>query len=99
MKRIIVAIIDNKANDIVGNYLYIQRAMATAVRMFQDSMAQPDTMFAKHPEDFDLWELGELDEQAMTITGPATILITGKAMKASLNGLGPKDKPATIKRA
>lgn len=82
-RRIITAIIDNKANDIIGQYLHVQRATATAVRMFQDAMTNPETMLHKHPEDFDLYQLGELTDEH-TIEGPKELIITGKALKAAL---------------
>lgn len=83
MRRIVTAIIDTKATDITGNYLYIHKHMAQAVRMFQDAIANPEipTMH-QHPEDFELWQLGELTDENR-LEGAAELLITGAAARAA----------------
>lgn len=82
MNRILIAIIDNKSNEMVGNYIYIHKHLATAVRMFQDAASDQSSMLSRHIDDFDLVQLGDIDEDHK-ITPTREILITGKAMRAS----------------
>lgn len=84
MKRMIVAIWDHKAQDIVGNSLTIHRHGATAVRMFTD-IANTDrqgNMLQQHTEDFDLIQVGYLNDDG-TIEPAKEILLAGKIMKAA----------------
>lgn len=88
MKRILIAIIDNKSSEMVGNYIYVHRHIATAVRMFQDAASDKQSMLSRHLQDFDLVQLGEIDDNN-DITLGKEILITGKALQAA------NEKPAT----
>lgn len=60
--RNLYAIIDNKAEDIIGG-IQIHRHEAAAVRMYNDVANTEGTMLNKHPGDFDLVQLGHLDEK------------------------------------
>lgn len=42
---------------------FFAHTIGAAVRAFQDGMNDPQTPMAKHPEDYDLWHLGEWDDQ------------------------------------
>lgn len=45
---------------------------AVAMRTFQEWTRNPDSFFAKYPNDFELFELGELDQ----VTGRITVYET-----------------------
>ncbi|UIB81452.1 nonstructural protein [Flyfo microvirus Tbat2_130] len=47
---------------------FFQPSSAAAVRAIKGEMQNPESMLAKHPGDFELWCLGEYDEQKGTIT-------------------------------
>lgn len=84
MRRIIVAIIDNKANDIVPQTMvWIHKHSATAVRMYIDAVSDTRGQMFHHLEDYDLVQLGELDDNNL-INPSYEIIMTGKAYKASI---------------
>lgn len=83
MKPILTAIIDNKADEIVGKYIYIHKHMATAVRQFQDAADDKGSMLNKHTEDFDLWKLGELNEDN-SINAAPELIMKGTVLKAAM---------------
>lgn len=84
MKRLIVAIIDNKSGDTVPQtMLWIHKHLATAVRMYGDVANDPKGQIHHHMEDYDLVQLGEINSQN-EITPAYEILMTGQAFKASL---------------
>lgn len=64
----IYAIIDNRAKALVGPVLHHFRHDAPAVRMFTDVMMGEG--FAKHMIDFDLWELGVMNEPNLETNKP-----------------------------
>lgn len=75
----IIAIIDNKAEDITPqHYLWIHRHIATAIRMFTDIINDPNTQVHQHPADYDLVQLGTLNE-LNRLTPTYEILMTGRA--------------------
>jgi len=41
---------------------------AIAIRSFSDALADPQVEMAKHPEDYQLWRLGDFDDNAGTLT-------------------------------
>lgn len=43
---------------------------AAAVRAFTDHVRDPQSDFAKHPEDYELWWLGEYNDQDGSFTPP-----------------------------
>ena len=45
-----------------------------AIRMFADTCEQSDTLFAKHPEDFEIYKLGELNDESGEIKPEVTYL-------------------------
>ena len=72
----IIAIIDNVAHDIAGQ-LTLHQHDTTAFRYFNDAMTHPDSYIGKHKEDFDLVQLGILDDD-LTIIAQKEIMLTGK---------------------
>lgn len=71
----IYAIYDNVAQAIIGG-LHIQPHAAPAIRMFGDVAALPNSSIGLHPADFDLVQLGVLNEDN-TITPQKEIILTG----------------------
>lgn len=51
-----------KDNKIGFSTVFTAPNNAAAIRMFGDTCADPKTMFGAHPEDFDLYVLGEMNE-------------------------------------
>lgn len=58
------AIYDKKAEDIVGNVIYLHRHEAAAVRMFADAASSPNSPVKKYPGDFCLIRLAVLKQDA-----------------------------------
>lgn len=58
---------------------------APAIRAFSDVAADPNTQVGRHPSDFELVELGILDDQAGEVVAqvPARTVITGVVWQAS----------------
>lgn len=82
MKRI-YAIRDNVANEFSGG-LHLHSGDAAAVRFFYDVSADPKTMIAQHPKDFDLCSVADYNEQTGEVVnaGLQTIM-TGEALLAA----------------
>lgn len=57
-----------------------------AMRWFGDAMSDQRNIMTKHPEDYDLYQVGEQEDDG-TIVGliPPVIIITGDAMAEMLN--------------
>lgn len=47
----------------------IVRAQGEAIRMFVDEAQNPDSRIKKHPQDFDLYKVGEWDDQTGELSG------------------------------
>lgn len=60
MKLYIVAVFD-QAIEAFGRPFTVVHA-GQAVRSFIDETKNPDSEIAKHPADFELWQLGHLDD-------------------------------------
>lgn len=87
----IYAILDTKANAIIGG-LQLHKHPSAAIRTFGDIAADPKSMIARHPEDYELIELGTLHEDASVAKGfnhciqalpEHEVIITGKAWAAA----------------
>lgn len=78
----IYAIYDNQAKQYVGG-LHLHAADAAAIRMFGDIARDPQTMVARHTEDFELHKLGHVDLTTGVLytsneeTTYPTVIITG----------------------
>lgn len=78
----LIAIFDNKASDIVG-IIQIHRHVATAIRMFRDVAEAPNSQIQKHPEDFDLVQVGWLSDDSKTIEPVFELVMKGSALLAA----------------
>ena len=82
MKKSIYAIVDTKAETIIGG-LHLFAHEAAAVRFFGDIASDAQTMVARHIGDHQLLELGEIDETTGDIRPDSRVVITGAAWKAA----------------
>lgn len=57
----VFAVYDNKAQAFMEPFF--ARNAATAIRAFQDNISRPDSIFAKYPNDFVLYQIGEFNDQ------------------------------------
>lgn len=81
MKFLLIAIKDN-AVDAFQPGIHVVRAKGEAMRNFSDAINDPNNkQLHQHAEDFDLWILGELDDQDGTISGKPTRLTRGTDVK------------------
>lgn len=60
--RNLYAIEDTVANDLIGG-IHIHRHEAAAIRMFSDVAQLEGSMINRHPQDYQLIQLGHLDEK------------------------------------
>lgn len=67
----IYAIKDNKLG---FEQVLIAPNNASAIRMFGDSCRDENCLFALHPEDFDLYKIGEMDENTGTLKSDVQFL-------------------------
>lgn len=79
MPRKIIAIIDTLSNDVAGQLMLFPHD-APAIRFFGDVATHPESQVAKHIEDYQLVQLGILDDDCSIITD-RRILITGSQWK------------------
>lgn len=83
MIQSLYAVYDLVSESFVGG-VHCFAADAAAVRMFGDALADPASMLAKHPNDFQLACLGQLDLGTGVITvPPVRVVLTGEAWAAS----------------
>lgn len=88
----IYAIIDKKADAIIGG-LQLHKHEAAAVRVFVDIASDPNTMVARHPEDFDLIAIGALmEDHTIVATARPLVIVTGTAIKASMNAANTEER-------
>lgn len=81
MPRIIIAIIDTLAKDIIGP-IQVFAHPAPAVRMFSDVANDNRTAIHNHVEDHELVMLGTLNED-LTVTADYKVIITGAQWRAA----------------
>lgn len=81
MPRLITIIRDNVAQDLAGP-ITIVRHEAQAIRFFSDIAVDPQTMIYRHPTDYDLIQIGVLEDD-LTLTPTQRTIITGAAWKAA----------------
>jgi len=67
MKVIVVAVFDRALGGF-NRPFYVQ-ARGLALRSFQDELNRPDSELAKHPADYELWQLGTWDEESGEFEG------------------------------
>lgn len=87
MKMQVMAIFDKA----LGAYMrpWFAQAIGQATRMFQDELANTQGDMHKHPEDYNLYHLGEWDDQQGTFEnytgGSPKLVITGANLKGGNN--------------
>lgn len=62
----IFSIYDKKAQAYMSPFYYHQKGQA--LRAFEDAVNDPQTPFTKHPEDFQLFHIGEWNDSTGKIT-------------------------------
>lgn len=67
MKVIVVAVFDRALGGF--NRPFYVAARGLAVRSFADEVNRPDGDLGKHPEDYELWQLGTWDEESGEFEG------------------------------
>lgn len=84
--KMIVCSIKDRAADAFGRPFYVP-AVGVAIRSFQDEVNRSDaeSQIYQHPEDFDLFELGEFDDATglFLLFDNPKLLMLGKQAKAS----------------
>lgn len=87
MRTGIYAVLDLVAQIIIGNApggLMLHKHPAAAVRMFTDALSDPQMIFNKHPEDFNLVLLGHLnDDNTLDALPELEVVLAGKQWKLS----------------
>lgn len=91
---IICSIEDTKAEEFRG--LYLQRTQEAAVRMFHDAIIGgngSDSMLRRHPEDYQLVQVGNFDEESgrIEIMDPLVLMTADRIVQRYQ-----RDKPATL---
>ena len=82
MRKQIIAIWDNVAEDIAGQLLLFPHE-APAIRFFTDVATMPDSQVARHVADYDLVRLGYLEEDGTITPGGRETILTGAAWAAT----------------
>lgn len=75
----LVSIRDTK----VGTFgvVTVVRSFGEAERMFADLVSDAGTLVGKHPEDFDLWHVGDYDDSTGAITPANNLIVSGSSYK------------------
>lgn len=79
MKQVVVAVFD-RAAQLFGRPFFVQ-ASGQAIRSFTDEVNRKDEQrgeFARHPDDFDLWQLAVYDDGQGQFEPEQKMLVRGK---------------------
>lgn len=79
MKQVVVAVFD-RAAALYGRPFFVQAA-GQAIRSFTDEVNRKDEQrgeFARHPDDFDLWQLAVYDDNLGAFESSVQMLVRGK---------------------
>ena len=93
--KIIYAIRDKAADDLVGNAMYLLFLFnrdEQAIRYFADAMATDKSILALHPEDYQLIRMGELKDSGEIIGYEAPhvrVVIEGASVHAAMQANTP----------
>lgn len=74
--RYLIAIVDTKANDIIGP-IQLFRRTEPAVRMFTDLCKTKDNPIGLHVADHELQIFGTMDDDSLEMTYDRSVIITG----------------------
>lgn len=80
----VYSVYDSKAQASVFQYFADTRGIA--MRGFIDQCEKDGTMYAKHPGDFSLFEVGEFDETTQLVKGYDAVVNLGSALEFVGNG-------------
>jgi len=83
MEQPMVCIFDRAMNGFLRPFLV--PSTGVAVRQFSDEVnrAAEDNNMYQHPEDFDLFHVGNFEDKDGTFSGPVTLLVRGKDVSRS----------------
>lgn len=79
MRQVVVAVFD-RAAQLYGRPFFVQAA-GQAIRSFTDEVNRKDSErgeFARHPDDFDLWQLAIYDDGLGAFEAQQVMLVRGK---------------------
>lgn len=85
MARKLMVVVDIVAKDVVGPVLYFQHN-APAIRFFTDAIQDETTPLSKHPADYELRQIGILDDN-LTVTLHQETIVTGEQVLEQLKKL------------
>lgn len=78
------AILDLKAGMYSPPYLAPSRG--SGIRMFGDAVTAPESAMAKHPEDYELYEVGMYDDGDASLVGAKPCVLSGRAVDYVMKG-------------
>lgn len=92
MRQLLLCVILDRLAQSIGPVMAYP-ASASAVRSFTDLALDPATMVHKHPEDYDLMQVGFIDEGSGVIEPcvPPVVILTGAAWAASQQRSAPEN--------
>lgn len=70
-----------KDNKIGFSQVFVAPNNVAAIRMFGDTCKDKSTIFYNHPEDFELYALGEMDDNTGVITAEVSFLERATSFK------------------
>lgn len=84
MARLFVCAVRDRAIDSFGTPIFVV-ATGQAIRSFADEINNGESQFAKHPDDYDLYQLGMFDSDEGTLVPqhPVKLLSVGKDLRIS----------------
>lgn len=90
----LLCVVRDRLADAIGPVMVFP-AVPAAIRSFSDLAIDPSTLVARHPGDFDLLQVGVIDEGSGEVIAnvPPLVLLTGVAWLAAQS---PRDKPEDV---
>lgn len=76
MKHVVCSVYD-RAAQFYGRPFFVVAA-GQATRSFRDEVNRSDSEMGKHPEDFDLWQLGVFDDNSGLFEPAVVQMVRGK---------------------
>lgn len=81
MKRL-YAVVDIKASLMVGSLMVFSHP-AVAVRAFGDVLSDKGSILSRHPQDFNLIEVGSVSDEGVVVGGEPQLVMSGEAWVAA----------------
>jgi len=83
-----VCAVRDRATDVYGQPMFVAH-VAAALRIFGDEINGSQSMLSRHPEDFDLYLLGEYDDASGSFNcgSPRQIAVGKDCKKGNGNGI------------